>query len=103
MVVARGTSLAAWSGEPEALWGERLIENAYFPTRLGTIDPKGIDAIVHLRVPAGVPAMYTAPEGRPERGILILARGLEWTVDAVERAPSGTVILSATVQWEENH
>lgn len=102
MVVARGTSLAAWPGEPEALWGERLIENAYFPTRLGTIDPDGIDAVVHLRVPAGVPAMYTAPEGRPERGILILARGLEWTVDTVERAPSGTVILSATVQREEN-
>lgn len=101
IVVTRGTSLAAWSGEPEALLGEHFIENAYFPTRLGTIEPEGIDAVVHLAVPAGVPALYTAPEGRPERGILILTRDLEWTVVAVSQAASGTWIISADAVWGE--
>jgi hypothetical protein len=89
LVVARGTSLAAWPGEPEALTGEQFAERGYFAARLGTIEPTGVDAVVHLSVPARVPALYTAPPGAPERGVLVLARDLRYTVTDVERAEGG--------------
>lgn len=97
MVATRATSLAAWPGEPEALIGQMLLERAYFPVRLGPIEPVEHDAVVHLAIPAGIPAIYTAPPGQPEQGYLILARGLTWQVVDAERAESGTWVLSADV------
>ncbi len=97
MVLTRATSLAAWPGEVEALVGQVLLERAYFPVRLGAIDPVGHDAVVHLAVPEGVPAIYTAPPGQAELGYLILARGLTWRVVDVARAESGTWVLSADI------
>ncbi|WP_430868280.1 hypothetical protein [Demequina aurantiaca] len=99
LVVSRGTSLGAWLGEPEALVGERLVENAYLATRIGPIEPEGIDAVVHFAVPAGVPALYTAPPDQPERGMLILRRLLEWNVVGIHRAESGTWVISADIVW----
>lgn len=97
MVATRATSLAAWPGEPEALIGQLLLERAYFPVRLGPIEPVEHDAVVHLAIPAGIPAIYTAPPGQPDQGYLILARGLTWQVVDAAQAESGTWVLSADV------
>jgi len=97
LVLTRATSLAAWPGEPEALAGETFVEPAYFAVLLGDIALVGVPAVIHLTVPQGTPAMFMNPPGRPDLGMLTLARGLSWQVMKVSKAPSGTWLLNARI------
>ena len=104
LVVARGTSLATWPGEPEELRGETFVEYAYLPVSLSAIeadvgDP--VDAVVNFTVPAGVPALYTAPTGDAVVGVLVLARGLTYNVTHVERTETGYWVISAVIEWDD--
>jgi hypothetical protein len=70
-----------------AVRGDRIHEPTYLRTRFDTPDSEYGDApvVVKVRVPAGTPAVFLAHAGGdPSAGsVLLLARGLTWTVSRV--------------------
>lgn len=89
LVVTRGTNLSHMPIDPPDMVGQTFPERSYLSTSLGG-PASGFadkDAILHLRVPKGTPALWTekvSAFGGGERELL-LARGLSYRVDRVVR------------------
>lgn len=93
VIVTRGTGLSHVGVSPMEMIGERFEDKAYTSTSLGgpAAAFAGKEAILHLRVPAGTPALYlekVSAYGGGERELL-LGRGVEYTVTDVVRDDNG--------------
>ncbi|MGP4115509.1 ADP-ribosyltransferase, partial [Streptomyces sp. 4N509B] len=84
VIVVRGTGLGHYDVEPIDMMGETFTDASYMSTSLG--DPAsafaGREAVLHLRVPAGTPALWVerlSAFGAGERELL-LGRGLSYEV-----------------------
>lgn len=93
VIVTRGTGLSHLGVSPMEMIGERFEDKAYMSTSLGgpAAAFAGKEAILHLRVPAGTPALYlerVSAYGGGERELL-LGRGVEYTVTDVVRDDNG--------------
>ena len=94
LVVSRGTGYSHWTDDPTELIGEHLSESAYFSTSLGSAAFFDTPAVLHLRVPAGTPALYLgkiSEFGETERELL-LGRSIDYRVDRV--------VLGENGQWQ---
>ena len=85
VVVTRGTGTAHWSVLPQDAAGTTFDESAYLSTSLGDAADafSGQDAVLHLRVPEGTPALWVeavSDFGATERELL-LGRDLRWTAE----------------------
>lgn len=85
VVVTRGTGTAHWSVLPQDAAGTTFDESAYLSTSLGDAADAfgGQDAVLHLRVPEGTPALWVeavSDFGATERELL-LGRDLRWTAE----------------------
>ena len=82
IVVERGTNLTHILEDPEDMVGHIYDEPGFMSTSLGTAAFDDLAAVLHLRVPAGTPALYmerVSALGSSERELL-LARGLRYRV-----------------------
>jgi ADP-ribosyltransferase exoenzyme len=87
VVISRGTGLGHIGMSPQDMVGQTFTERAYVSTSLG--DPAAAfenkEAVLHMRVPAGTPAIWVENVGHYGAGEreLLLGRGLEYRVDRV--------------------
>lgn len=93
IVVSRGTGLGHINMDPPDMAGQVFDEKSYTSSSLGdAVDAfKGNDAVLHLRVPEGTPALWVEKVsvfGKGERELL-LCRGLKWHADRVIKDESG--------------
>ncbi|WP_380283336.1 putative T7SS-secreted protein [Kitasatospora purpeofusca] len=85
VMVSRGTNLYHIPMEPSQMVGNIFTEEAFTSSSLGTAAFSGKDAVLHLRVPEGTPALWVEKVsyyGMGEREVL-LGRGLRWRADRV--------------------
>lgn len=87
VVITRGTGLSHIGMDPQDMVGQTFTEDAYLSTSLGGPAPAfdSKDAVLHLQVPAGTPALWVenvSAFGAGERELL-LGRGLQYHVDRV--------------------
>jgi hypothetical protein len=87
IVVSRGTGLGHIGMPAPDMVGQTFNDPAYMSTSLGDTAGAfdGKDAVLHLRVPAGTPALYmenVSAFGNAERELL-LGRGMSYRVDRV--------------------
>ena len=87
VVISRGTGLSHVGMNPQDMVGQTFTEQAYLSTSLGgPADAfSGKEAILHMRVPAGTPAIWVENVGAYGAGEreLLLGRGLQYHVDRV--------------------
>lgn len=85
VVISRGTGLGHIGMDPSDMVGRTFTEDAYLSTSLGGPAPafSGKDAVLHMEVPAGTPAIWVERVGAYGAGEreLLLGRGMEYTVD----------------------
>lgn len=86
-VITRGTNIGHWIGDPADLAGTKFTERSYISSSLGDVAAPfaNYDAVLHLRVPNGTPALWLEDVsyfGGGERELL-LGRDLEWVVTRV--------------------
>lgn len=76
------------------LAGRRITEPTFLMTHLDTPESDYGDAkvVLNLRVPAGVPAVFLAAE---PVGVLMLARGLNWTASRIVVHDDRTVVFGS--------
>lgn len=85
-MVVRGTNMGHVEYEyPEQLEGRTLHDNAYTSTSLGNHPVPsfaGKEAVLHLRVPQGTPALWVEKVGNfgAEERELLLGRGMSYKV-----------------------
>ena len=82
VIVTRATDIDHWGAPAQDVAGRTFDESSYLSTSLGEVADafKNKDAILHLRVPEGTPAMWVeavSVYGSTERELL-LGRGLRW-------------------------
>ncbi|KJK57059.1 putative T7SS-secreted protein [Saccharothrix sp. ST-888] len=96
VVVSRGVDLGYLDMPSENMPGKTFTEPGYMSTTPGSDVPaafRGEPAMLHLRVPAGTPALWVESAGRfgsAERELL-LGRGRQWRVDKVITTADGKV------------
>ena len=80
----------------DELAGRRITEPTFLMSHLDTpeSDYGDVPVVLKLSVPAGVPAVFLAAE---PVGVLMLARGLSWTVSRVV-SQRGTTFVHGTVE-----
>jgi hypothetical protein len=87
VVVSRGTGLGHIGMSPQDMVGQTFTERAYVSTSLGGPADAFADkeAILHMRVPEGTPAIWVENVGAYGAGEreLLLGRGLDYRVDRV--------------------
>ncbi|ANW22437.1 ADP-ribosyltransferase [Streptomyces clavuligerus] len=88
MIVTRGTGLGHLNMDMDELVGEVIEERGYMSTSVGSSPPEsfsGREAITHLRVPEGTPAVWVEKVGEfgSDERELLLARGLKYQVESV--------------------
>ncbi|MFF7458224.1 putative T7SS-secreted protein [Kitasatospora sp. NPDC008115] len=85
VMVSRGTNLYHIPMDPSQMVGNIFTENAFTSSSLGTAAFADKQAVLHLRVPEGTPALWVEKVsfyGMGEREVL-LERGLRWRADRV--------------------
>jgi hypothetical protein len=84
VTVVRGTGLSHFGMDPDAMVGRTFTDDAYMSTSLGGPAPAfaSNDAVLHLRVPEGTPALWVekvSAFGAGERELL-MGRGTRYTI-----------------------
>jgi len=82
LIVRRATDLTYFPCEPETMVGRTFEELAFFAASLGPATHKHREAVLHLRVPPGFPAIYmeALSANADGRGELLPGRGLQFSV-----------------------
>jgi hypothetical protein len=87
VVISRGTGLGHLGIDPTDMVGRTFSEQSYLSTSLGGPAAGFADkqAILHMEVPAGTPALWVenVPSAFPGERELLLGRGMEYRVDRV--------------------
>ncbi|MBD3932368.1 protein phosphatase [Streptomyces chumphonensis] len=87
LTVVRGTGLGHYGMPPQAMEGKVFTDDSYMSTSLGDTAPafSGKEAVLHLRVPKGTPALWVekvSAFGAGERELL-MGRGTRYQVTRV--------------------